>query len=120
MYLLKSYNNFIKESIGYITHEDYEKEMYIFRKNPKYGEWDMMNGRVDTTDNPYYLLMVNNGFQEGDEVIFYAERDRKGKLEKNTDGTFSVRDENKNKWGVGGILHAPGGYIVKKPSELRK
>src|ERR1700753_3432981 len=103
MQFLSYYENFIKESIGYITHEDYENEINLFRNSGKYGQWDMMTGKVKLKDNPYYLLFAKNGFEEGDKVIFFCEKEREGKLEKRSDGTLGIRDMNKNMWSATGI-----------------
>ncbi len=118
MIFLSYYEKFIKESIGYVTHKDYEYEMYLFRNNSKYGEWDMMAGKVELKDNPYYLLFKKNGFEDGDSVIFFCEKEREGKLEKKSDGTYCIRDTQKNMWGIGGILQSKDGWIVKKPENL--
>lgn len=118
MKFLSYYNTYIKESIGYITNNDFENEMNVFRSKSKYGEWDMMSGKVDLVNNPNYLLFTKNGFNEGDKVIFFCEKEREGKLEKKPDGTYCIRDINKNIWGVVGILGDPRGWIVKKPESL--
>lgn len=117
MKFLSYYNKFVKEAIGYVNHADYQREMEIFRTNNKYDDWSMLVGKVELKDNPYYLLFQKNEFEDGDKVIFFCEKEREGRLEKRTDGTYCIRDLQKNMWGVGGILQSPDGWIVKKPNE---
>ncbi|KKP30880.1 MAG: hypothetical protein A2312_03415 [Candidatus Staskawiczbacteria bacterium RIFOXYB2_FULL_32_9] len=93
-----------------ITKKDLEHEIAIF-DSKGYGQWDMTTGKVPLEDDPYNLTMEKGGFKEGDEVLFYAEKERSGILERNSKGSFTIRDKNGNPWGIHAILQEKNGYI---------
>lgn len=69
--------------------------------------------KVPDYDDPMNCLILDNGFKEGDKVIFFAEKERRGVLEKMQSGTFTIRDEKGNPWGIQGLLMHLEGYIKK-------
>ncbi len=102
-----------QEKVISVTSADLEKEMNIFYSK-KYDQYAMMNYKVPLKDNPYHLVLTNKGFKAGDEIIFYAERERKGNLELNHRGELVIKDKDGNPyWGIGGILMTKGNYIKK-------
>jgi hypothetical protein len=56
-------------------------------------------------------LLRENGFREGNKVIFFAEREREGVLEKDSDGSLKIRDAKGLPWGITAILSASNSYI---------
>lgn len=100
------------ESLQTITYIDLQRELTIFQ-GKSYGEWDMFNNRVPLKDNPYQLVLVNNGFKVGDKVIFFAEKERGGILELDSSGKLILKGLDGNSWGIGGILLDKTGYIRK-------
>ena len=71
---------------------------------------------VDITQNKDFdesldRLLEENGFRPGDKVIFFAERERDGVLEKDRDGTLTIRDTKGNPWGILGLMMDRAGYI---------
>ncbi len=105
-------DNSQNETIKIITKQDSEEQMRIFSAKG-YGEWDVMGGKVPPQDDPTNMLISQNGFNEGDKVIFFAEKEREGILQKDHKGVFNIRDKNNNPWGIQGLLNATGGYIKK-------
>jgi hypothetical protein len=104
----------IDEEVGtkVLTKKDLDVELGIFNTK-KYGEWDMFNGPVPYHDDPYYLVLKNGEFNEGDRVTFFVERERSGVIQKSGNGGFKIVDYNGNPWGIRGILDSNGGYIKK-------
>lgn len=109
--ILDNQNN-QNEKSKILTKSDWEREINIFNKK-SYEEWDLVNNRVPVQDDPYYLLFINNGYKKGDEVEFFAEKVRRGKLSSNNRGELIISDSEGNPWGIFAILNDPNGWIKK-------
>jgi hypothetical protein len=64
-------------------------------------------------DESIYKLLEENGFKLGDKVMFFAERERDGILERDHSGSVIVRDDKGNPWGIIGIMTGRDSYIRK-------
>lgn len=95
-----------------IRSADLERVQDDFSKKG-YGEFDMLNGRVPLSDNPYQILLKSFGLKEGTRIRFFTEREREGVITLASSGNLELRDDKGQSWGLQGILGVPEGYITR-------
>jgi len=101
------------ENIKIITLNDMNNELQIFY-NKNYKEFDLFNNRVPLKDDPYQLLLINNGFKAGDKIKYFDDgKERSGFVNTKANGELFLMDEKGNRFGVFSVLNGSHGYIKK-------
>lgn len=105
------------EKIKIITQNDINNELQIFY-GKSYKEFDLFNNRVPKKDDPYQLLLINNGFKAGDRILYFDDgKEKCGSVNIKANGELFLLDENGNQFGVFSVLNGKGKYIKKDKSQ---
>lgn len=106
-----------EEEVKTITRADLDREFEIFHSK---GYYDTLLGeeKVPPKDNPYNLVLVNNGFQERDKIVFCigsSTKEYEGVIVRNPKGNLLIEtDVAVNN--VGEIIFLENSYVRKKES----
>src|SRR3989344_2074683 len=87
-----------------------QKDLIRRRDINETGGWK--KGEKDFAES-IQALLEENQFNAGDKIVFFAERERQGILEKDVGGSLYIRDTSGNRWGLVAVLSSTDGYLRK-------